>query len=253
MRSKVEWQLCDVSDAESRVFSSFSDTWDNAGVKLDGNRMSSLETVNVGTQKYYVKKYKRRGRFLRRLIGRSRVRAEWENVQHLSPLGIPTVRLVDYGEETRFVVTRRGMLVTEEIVGATDLASLLEQENPCFKRRSWVNHVIEQLSEHVRAMHRQGFVHNDLKWRNILADYGDDAEVYIIDCPAGRQLGGFLLTPLLARGVTKDLACLDKIARHALSRTQRLRFYLRYAGLNKLDFAHKKKIRKILSFFEGRQ
>ncbi len=145
------------------------------------------------------------------------------------------------------------MLVTEEIVGATDLASLVEQEDACFKRRSWVNHVIDQLSEYVRAMHGHGFVHNDLKWRNILADYGDDAEVYIIDCPAGRRLGGFLLTPLLKRGVIKDLACLDKIARHVLSRTQRLRFYLRYVGLNRLDFAHKKKVRKILSFFEGRQ
>ena len=252
MGSKVQWQLCDVSDAESRAFSSFSVTWDNTGLKLNGNRMSSLETVNVGTQKYYVKKYQKRGRFLRRLIGRSRVRAEWENLQHLSQMGIPTVRLVAYGEETRFVGTRRGMLVTEEIVGATDLASLLEQQDACFKRRSWVNHVIDQLSEYVRTMHGQGFVHNDLKWRNILADYGDDAEVYIIDCPAGRQMGGFLLTPLLRRGVIKDLACLDKIARHALSRTQRLRFYLRYAGLNKLDFAHKKKVRKILSFFEGR-
>ena len=72
MGSKVQWQLCDVSEAESRAFSSFSSTWDNAGVKLDGNRMSSLVTVNVGPQKYYVKKYEKRGRLLRRLIGRSR-------------------------------------------------------------------------------------------------------------------------------------------------------------------------------------
>ena len=33
MVSKVQWQLCDVSSAESQAFSSFSGTWDNAGVE----------------------------------------------------------------------------------------------------------------------------------------------------------------------------------------------------------------------------
>ena len=253
MVSKVRWQLCDVSAAESRAFPSFSGTWDTAGEKVDGNRMSGLVTISVGSRKYYVKKYEKRGKFLRRLMGRSRVRAEWENVQRLNQLGIPTVRLVAYGEETRFIGRRKGMLVTEEITGVTDLASLLQSEATCFTRRSWVNHVIDRLSGYVRAMHEQGFVHNDLKWRNILADFRDNTEVYIIDCPAGRQLSGFLWSPLLRRGVIKDLACLDKIARHVLSRTRRLKFYLRYAGLNKLDVVHKKRVRKILSFFDGRQ
>lgn len=253
MVSKVQWRLCEVSAAESQAFISFSGTWDNPGAKRDGNRMSSLVTVNIGSQKYYVKKYEERGKFLRRFMGRSRVRAEWENVQRLIQMGIPTVRLVAYGEETRFMGVRKGMLVTEEIVGVTDLAGLVERGATCFARSSWIDHVIDRLSGYVRAMHRQGFVHNDLKWRNILVDFGDDTEVYIIDCPAGRKLDGFLLTPLLRRGVIKDLACLDKVARQVLSRTQRLKFYLGYAGMHKLDFAHKKQIRKILAFFDGRE
>lgn len=253
MIRKVQWRLSDVSAAESQAFISFFRTWDNAGTKRDGNRMSRLVTVNVGAQKYYIKKYEKRGRFLRRIMGRSRVRAEWENVQQLIQLGIPTVRLVAYGEESRFIGARRGMLVTEEIVGVADMASLVERDAVSFRRSRWINHVIDRLSGYVSTMHRQGFVHNDLKWRNILVDFSDDTEVYIIDCPAGRKLGGFLLSPWLRRGVIKDLACLDKVARQVLSRTQRLKFYLRYAGLSKLDFAHKKQVWKILSFFDGRE
>jgi tRNA A-37 threonylcarbamoyl transferase component Bud32 len=250
---KAQWVLCGTSDAESEAFSSFSRTWDSTGAKLDGNPMSSLVKVSVGCHKYYIKKYAKRGRFLRRIIGRSRVRAEWENVRLLHQLGIPTVDLVAYGEESRFIGNRRGMLVTREIARATDLVSLLEHSDACFRRGSWVDIIIERLSIYVRTMHGQRFVHNDLKWRNILADYGDDPEVYIIDCPAGRHLGGVLVAPLLKRGIIKDLACLDKVARHVLRRSQRLKFYLLYSGLKKLDKVHKKRIRKILSFFEGRQ
>ena len=50
----------------------------------------------------------------------------------------------------------------------------------------------------------------------------------------------------------KDLACLDKVARKVLSRTQRLRFYFRYARISKLDAAHKGRVKKILYFYDGR-
>ena len=92
-------------------------------------------------------------------------------------------------------------------------------------------------------MHQKKFIHNDLKWRNILVSPSDKDEVYIIDCPAGRLLAGPLLAPFFRRGVIKDLACLDKVGRQALSRTRRLRFYLRYAGLDKLDSEHKIRVR----------
>ncbi len=253
METKVSWKLCGVSDAESQAFSSFSKTWNQAGTVLDGNWMSNLMILSVESRHYYIKRYESRGRFLRHFIGRSRVRAEWENAQLFEHFGIPTARLVAYGEETRLVGARQGIIVTEGVAGATDLLKLLKQENSCFKRRAWVENQIDRLSTHVGIMHEHGFVHTDLKWRNILASCEDDTEVYIIDCPAGRQLRGWQLAPLRRRGVIKDLACLDMIAEGALTRTQRLKFYLRYAGLNRLDSAHKKKIGRILSFFEGRR
>ncbi len=253
MKAKETWQLCNVSDEEALAFSSFSKTWNQAGTMLDGNWMSNLMTVSVGSRQYYVKRYESRGRFLRRFIGRSRVRAEWENAQLFEQIGIPTARLVSYGEEKRRMGKRRGIVVTEGIAGATDLLKLLKEENSCFKKRDWVENVIQRLSVYVGTMHEQSFVHGDLQWRNILASSDDDTEVYIIDCPAGRKLRGGLLAPMLRRGRIKDLACLDKIAQGALTRTQRLKFYFRYAGLERLDVAHKREIGQILSFFEGRR
>jgi hypothetical protein len=41
-------------------------------------------------------------------------------------------------------------------------------------------------------------------------------------CPAGTFWWG----PFLRYRIVKDLACLDKVAKYHLSRTQRLRFYL---------------------------
>jgi hypothetical protein len=65
----------------------------------------------------------------------------------------------------------------------------------------------------------------------------------------GRKLPG----PFLARGVVKDLACLDKVGRKALSRTDRLRFYLAYRQQQKLTRSDVREIDKICHFFDGRE
>jgi len=53
--------------------------------------------------------------------------------------------------------------------------------------------------------------------------------------------------------ITKDLACLDKLAKYHLSNTQRLRFYKQYRQCDRLDSADKKRIRHVVRFFEGRE
>lgn len=55
-------------------------------------------------------------------------------------------------------------------------------------------------------MHDNRFTHNDLKWRNLLID--DDDKLFLIDCPNGDFWRGFWLK----YRITKDLACLDKVA-----------------------------------------
>jgi len=57
----------------------------------------------------------------------------------------------------------------------------------------------------------------------------------------------------LRRRIVKDLACLDKVAKYSVSRSQRLRFYLQYRGRQRLNESDKRRIRQILNFFEGRE
>jgi RIO-like serine/threonine protein kinase len=146
----------------------------------------------------------------------------------------------------RFV---RGALITEEIPHTMDLAKMALQGDGRLKNRRWVAQVSGQIAVYARTMHQAGFAHNDLKWRNILVDAGDTPRVYLIDCPAG----SYWWQPFLDYRIIKDLACLDKVAKYQLSRTQRLRFYLDYVQQTRLTAVDKRKIRKILSFFAGRE
>ncbi len=247
------WQLSKVTDTEAQVFSAFSKAWNCDGQKVNENSMSRLRKVEIKGQHYYIKAYKKRGRSLRRYVGRSRIRAEWENLQRMSQMDIPTLQLVAFGEETRLLGDRKGILITRNIPGVIDLEAVAEHKSSILQQAGWVNHVIGRLSTYVRNMHDHNFVHGDLKWRNILVSTSESTEVYIFDCPQGRQLNGVLLSPLLSRAKIKDLACLDKVAQYKLTRTQRMRFYLRYAGLDKLNRKHKARLWKILSFFRGRE
>jgi tRNA A-37 threonylcarbamoyl transferase component Bud32 len=247
------WQLCEKSEAERLAFSSLATTWQSHGEVINDNLMSRLTLCRINDKNYYVKAYKKRGKSFRRYIGRSRIRAEWENIQLLEDLGIPTLRLVAYGEENGLLGAHTGAMVTEEITDVRDLAELVSTGEFSKRTGRWVSEAMNKLAMMVQVMHRHKFIHNDLKWRNILVSLGDKFEVYIIDCPTGRSLGGAFLAPFFERGVIKDLACLDKVGRGALTRTRRLRFYMQYAGQKKLNAEHKMKIRKILAFFRGRE
>jgi len=218
------------------------------GEEINRNWMSRLVRYRDGDDYYYIKTYVSRGRGLRRFIGRSRVRAEWENLQAFVEMGIPTAELVAYGESGARAYYR-GTLITREVRGSIDLATLVDNGHSLFCDRQWRLQVIGQLSEMVQKMHCDGFVHNDLKWRNILVDVTGNPAIYLIDCPLGRRMPG----PFLARGKIKDLACLDKIAKKQLSEIERLRFYLEYKGRTQLSVKDKKEIYRVLRFFKGRE
>ncbi|MFP6805931.1 MAG: lipopolysaccharide kinase InaA family protein [Pseudomonadales bacterium] len=248
-----DWHLCAETEAERQAFPTLLTTWTSRGEEINDNLMSRLTKLEVAGKHYYIKAYKKRGKSFRRFFDRSRIRSEWENLFHLKEMNIPTLRIVAYGEETLFCGKRMGAMVTEELTGVQDLAAIYRKGAAVLQQKNWVNHVIDRLSVHVRTMHQQKFVHGDLKWRNILVNSSEDTEVYIFDCPLGRQLKSPFWAKYFERCVVKDLACLDKMAKQALSRTQRLKFYFKYAGLVKLSPEAKANIRKILSFFEGRE
>lgn len=236
-----------VTPAEAALFPDRKTSAALVGAEINANWMSRLALVEHKGSRYYVKTYVSRGRGLRKYLGRSRLRAEWENLQQFTVMGLPTADLVAYGEAGRGN-NYLGVLVTREVRGSMDLATLSGEQGHYIMDRRWRLAVIRRLAEAVGTMHRCGFVHGDLKWRNILVSTGSEPEVFLIDCPMGRYLSGVLLE----RGRIKDLACLDKLGRRHLSRQDRLRFYLACRGSSALNPSQKQEIARIVSFFDGR-
>lgn len=219
------------------------------GEVVSRDKISDVIKVALEGKNFYVKRYfKPRSKKLGKLM-RSRIRAEWENLQFFDSLGIPTPKLAAWGE--RYQGQRfQGALITEELQGTEDLATLNEMGAEQFDRRDWFCHVARQVALYTRLLHEQQFMHVDLKWRNILVGQGERPDVFFFDCPSGRRLPALLFR----RGRIKDLACLDKIGRKRLRRSQRLAFYKYYAGCDKLaprDKAIVRKVERFSAYLEG--
>lgn len=217
------------------------------GERLTKDPLSEVIRIERAGVRYYVKRYWGGGKGLRRYVGRPRVKAEWQNLKHFSKWGVPTASIVAHGMERRCGSFVRGALITRELDNTEDLALLASRNDPRLQDRAWVDGVSQQLARATRTLHDHHFTHNDLKWRNLLVN--GQGELFLIDCPTGTFWWG----PLLRYRITKDLACLDKVAKYKLTRSQRLRFYLQYRGRARLNAGDKQRIRQIVGFFEGRE
>lgn len=241
------WKLDPADEDLAPVFGSLDAVFALKGERLTRDLLSELVKVDHQGVAYYVKRYTGAGKGLRRYLGKPRVKAEWQNLKRFAKWGIPTAHVVGFGLERDNVSFERGAMITRELPATEDLLALVKRQDPRLKDRQWVEHVSAQLARHTRTLHDHHFTHNDLKWRNLLVD--DAGTLYLIDCPNGAFWWGFMLR----YRITKDLACLDKVAKYELSATQRLRFYLAYRRRERLNASDKKRIRHIVSFFEGRE
>ncbi len=245
------WTIAqDATEDERHAFASLAAVFELTGELITGDPLSQVLRVSLNNTRYYLKRYTRPAKDpLRYWLGRPRVRAEWENLQAFADWGIPTARLVAWGLERRFGKFVRGAMITQEIVGTRDLADMARNHDPRLRDARWVAGITRQVADITRIMHTHSFTHNDLKWRNILATNQTPPRAHMIDCPAGMVW----FEPFLSYRKIKDLACLDKVAKHVLSRSQRLRFYLRYCDRARLTAQDKRRIGKILAFFRGRE
>lgn len=239
-----------------KAFASLEAVFALEGELIARDPLSRVLRVEVGGKRYYVKRYVGNGKSLLRrwfglrgLFGIPRVRREWENLLAFRAWGIPTATLVAYGLERRWGGFSRGALVTEEVPNTVDLARIARTHDPRLQDRRWFAAVSRQIALATRRFHAAGFAHNDLKWRNLLVDDSDSPTVTLIDCPCGSYWWG----PFLQYRMIKDLACLDKVGKYHLSRSQRLRFYLDYMNRTHLEAGDKQRIRRILRFFSGRE
>ncbi|MCL2022625.1 MAG: lipopolysaccharide kinase InaA family protein [Betaproteobacteria bacterium] len=239
-----------------RAFASLEQVFALKGERITKAPLSEVIRVECEGRRYYVKRYTGNGKNarqrwfgLRQWFSPLRVQAEWRNLLAFREWGIPTARLAAYGIERRYGGFRRGALVVEEIRDSSDLGQLAQQNDARLRDRHWLSQVTTQVARLTRRMHDAGFVNNDLKWRNLLVSNGETPIVHVIDCPKG----GFWWGPFLRYRIIKDLACLDKVAKHHLTRTWRLRFYLDYAGRTHLNEDDKRRVRRIIAFFKGRE
>ncbi len=235
------------------VFGSLYKVFKLPGEQITSDPLSKVYKVTSAGKVFYVKRYTGGGKGLRRYIGRSRVRAEWKNLLLFRHLGLPTANLVAYGEQKLFSMMLKGALITEELENTIDLSEVIEEYPNYLTDRNWLLPVIDQVAWAARVLHAYRFVHNDLKWRNILVSRDKtNPQIFLIDCPGGFRWFG----PMLQYRIVKDLACLDKLGKYHLSRTMRMRFYKLYRGnslAHRLTSKDKQQIRQVLDFFEGRE
>lgn len=241
------WNLAPDYQALHGDFGSLDAVFALQGRRLTSDPLSEVILVEREGVRYYIKRYWGGGKGLRRFIGRPRVKAEWQNLKYFSKWGIPTAPIVAYGLERRLGAFVRGALITRELENTLDMAHMAKRKDPRFGDPRWVAAISAQLARATRILHAHSFAHNDLKWRNLLVN--ERTELFLIDCPTG----AFWWGPFLGYRIVKDLACLDKVAKYQLSRTQRLRFYLQYRDRTRLGAGDKQQIRRIVGFFEGRE
>lgn len=222
--------------AQNRAFADAEAVWNLAGVVVSRDAISEVCRVELGGQNYYLKRYYQPGKGVRRWLGRSRACAEWENLRLFRDWGLPVPELAAYGQQWARD-GYRGALVTAALPEAQGLDVLAER----LQEPRWRTALLQRLARYVAILHRHGFAHGDLNWRNLLVNTQGEPEVHFIDCPGGRVWPW----PLSRRKIAKDLWLLDKLARQYLSRSQRLRFYLDYRGVSRLDRADKRLLRAI--------
>lgn len=238
-----------LDSAAAEAFGSLERVFTLSGTTAARDSESIVLRVNAGEKDYYVKRYhKTKG--IRSWLGFARIRKEAENQLLFKQLKIPAAEVVAYGEEHVLSKTVRGALITLALKNTVDLASLAQEVPDLIQNKRWVKQVILQVANITRKLHDYRFCHNDLKWRNILVTRDEqNPQVYLIDCPVGQRWPAFLLR----RRIVKDLACLDKVAKYRLSRTQRLLFFKEYTRRGRLSAADKRMIRRVLGYFEGRE
>ncbi len=241
------WQITEqfLNTEAGKAFASLDKVFALQGEKIAKDPLSYVIKVPVGGNNYYVKCYTGAGKGVRRYLGKSRIRFEWENLFFFESQNVPTAEIVAFGEERPFGWFCRGALITKEIKDTADLDCFVRANPEITRQRQWVERVLEQVATATTKLHQAGFAHGDLNWRNILVTTSETPKIFFIDCPSGKRW----LKPILRFRILKDLAHLDKVGRQLLSRSQRLRFYKKYTGRSKLTQRDRADIKILLDYY----
>jgi tRNA A-37 threonylcarbamoyl transferase component Bud32 len=168
------------------------------------------------------------------LLGRSKARREFRNLERLRQWGLDAPAAVGWGEERRLGFVVRSFLLSEAVPNALPLDRFIRDwlpGRPEAERRVLRAALILRLAEATRRLHTHRFVHHDYYWRNIILSGASLDRFWLIDAHKGSVWPGWAER----RSRAKDLATLDAPAPQFFRRTDRLRFLLAYLGEARLS------------------
>ena len=156
---------------------------------------------------------------------------EFENIIAFLRAGLPTVTPIAAGRG------RGSFLITEALGGSTRLDHYLGQAKLSHAARI---KLICSLAGLIRKMHAAGFNHRDLYLCHILRDGQEN--LYIVDLHRVQRRAS-----IPERWLVKDIAALNYSAPAGIiSRTDRLRFFKVYLGIERLSGRNKRFALKVL-------
>jgi len=169
---------------------------------------------------------------------------EFSAARRLTAFGINTPKTICYGERWAGLFEKRSFSITEKIPDAESLERKLPDY---FTGKVTSEHLklrryfIARLADFIKTFHETNYRHRDLYFAHIF--YSDDGRFYLIDL--ARAFEPIILS---RRFQVKDIAQIHYSAPgRNFSKTDRLRFYLRYVGRGKLTSEDKMFIRKVVS------
>ena len=148
----------------------------------------------------------------------------------LSTLGVPTLESIALAERRRLGFLKASLIITRGIPASIDLYEFSRDVWPDLsadEQREVYRDITDQLAVQLRTAHNFGFVHHDLKWRNVL-----------LHKPSGRWVPVWIDPPRAAvwgraRRERVSIIDLSDLARMSVSLTSvydRARFLRRYLG-----------------------
>ena len=167
---------------------------------------------------------------------------DFEPTEKLAAAGINTPKTISYGQQWGILFERKSFSITEKI----PCAESLERKLPdCFNAPPTIENLklrrnfIARSAAFVKKFHQTNYCHRDLYFSHIF--YSNSGKFYLIDLSRV-----FKPTVFTERFRIKDITQVYYSAPgRYFSKTDRLRFYLGYAGHNKLSRKDKGFIRKV--------
>ncbi|MEZ4598890.1 MAG: lipopolysaccharide kinase InaA family protein [Syntrophotaleaceae bacterium] len=166
---------------------------------------------------------------------------EWKNILAVASAGVPTVRPVVFGERTFLGMERISFTVTEELYGARPLDEIVRDRFRNSGQFMEKRTLIAKMAELARCLHHAGMNHQDFYLNHFFL--GQGGELYLLDLQRVQRR-----SRVPGRYKVKDLGQLNYSALYygGFTRTDRLRFLLRYLDRKFLSREDKRLARQII-------